>query len=73
MESETILRWVAAILFIAIILGVSSMNHMDQQLDQDVYCEMVGLHKESGNDPGIGWPDYQDTYEEQCLGGNDND
>jgi len=35
--------------------------------DQDTkYCDMVKLHKDSGNDSNIGWADYKNTYDQEC-------
>lgn len=32
-------------------------------LDQQQYCEMVALNRA---DPTVGWPDYNDNYDEVC-------
>lgn len=35
--------------------------------DSARYCDMVKIHKQSGEDPKIGWPDFAGIYQEFCV------
>lgn len=37
---------------------------IEQQQQQDLYCEMVGIYKETKGE--YGWPDYKGNAEEVC-------
>ena len=54
--------------FLALGLGamsmVGSMDFEDALHQNDRYCQMVQLFKDS--DGATGWPDYNENYEEVC-------
>ena len=54
------------ILGLAVLVG---MSEPEREVDQTLatYCEMVKLHKESPNDPGIGWPGFKGIYSRDCI------
>ena len=55
---------ICAILAGLILFGlVGTMDAEDEQAQQDLYCEMVKLHKQ---DPSVGWPDYRGEFDELC-------
>lgn len=55
---------ICAILAGLILFGlVGAMDAEDEQAQQDLYCEMVKLHKQ---DPSTGWPDYDGIYDTAC-------
>lgn len=36
----------------------------DEQLEQELYCEMVKQHRKDAN---TGWPDYREQFAELCT------
>lgn len=54
-------------LFCILVLTALSLtvdNHADMELQQQHYCDMVQLHKDSNGE--LGWPDYNNTFKENC-------
>lgn len=55
-------------LFLGIVMLGLSVEHMTQpddlQQQQDLYCEMVAIHKDTGGQ--YGWPDYKHIAQEAC-------
>jgi len=47
---------------------VGNMDMQDQQIEQQHYCQMVGLWRTSGGTAG--WPDYNQNASEVCTTGN---
>lgn len=56
------------ILLISIVVVLSGCADHDLEkelmLQQQTYCDMVRIYKESGGENG--WPDYKHNYEEVC-------
>lgn len=43
---------------------VGIMERQDQLKAMEQYCELVAMHK---FDPDVGWPDYNNVFDEQCT------
>ena len=54
-----------AMLGVIVLLSFDShMGVSDQQAQDQLYCEMVSLHKQ---DNSVGWPDYKGIYATHCV------
>lgn len=54
--------FVAGFLAFGLIAAFSDLE--TDQKTQDLYCEMVEIHKDTGGE--YGWPDYNQNYDEVC-------
>lgn len=57
---------IGLVAMIALVAYNESNDVNEAQFELDLYCEMVGIRKAT-NDPLLGWPDYKQIYEEQCI------
>jgi hypothetical protein len=55
--------WILVLLVLALSY-VGKMDFEDAVLQQDHYCQMVKLHKDTNGDAG--WPDYKGIYDQSC-------
>lgn len=56
---------VGSFLAVAFLTGIAGLDsHDDLQQQQDLYCEMVAIHKDTGGQ--YGWPDYKRIAERVC-------
>lgn len=49
---------------IALTALVMDISADDLQQQQELYCQMVAIHKDTGGE--YGWPDYKHIAEEAC-------
>lgn len=57
----------ALILAFGLIAGLYLDDEKEAEQELTIYCEMVQLRRDTG-DPTIGWPDYRNIYDSECLG-----
>lgn len=58
--------FILGFLFIIFLMYTSGKSEYDLQIDeQNHYCEMVKLFKDSKGKTG--WPDFKNTYSEWCI------
>ena len=58
----------AALTIAALTVVMLAAMYLDKgtvQAEQEQYCDMVHLFRESKGD--LGWPDYQQVYAQQCT------
>jgi len=53
-----------ATVFGGMLYVVFLLDSQDQIYEQELYCEMVAIGKETNLE--YGWPDYKGTYEKYC-------
>jgi len=54
------------IIMVTLTIGlVGTVMVEDEQQEETLYCEMVGIRMDTGN-PHLGWPDYKGIYDEVC-------
>lgn len=61
-------RTKAGFLILGIVAGLTVsavLSGPDElEMEQRQYCEMVALNRE---DPTLGWPDFNNTYDSECT------
>jgi hypothetical protein len=54
------------VLLIALAAYTASDEVDEAQLELELYCELVKIRKTT-QDPLLGWPDYKQIYDKQCV------
>lgn len=62
-QSDTVCIGVVS-LFILAACVVSTMDYEDENRQEQLYCDMFRIYKESGGE--YGWPDYNNNAKEIC-------
>lgn len=61
---------ITLLFFLALFAALDEADREHQELQQDHYCTMVDLNRESNGE--LGWPDYERTYDQYCKGDNND-
>ena len=55
--------WFAVFVFILLVMTIIFPIENENE-EQEVYCEMVELFKQTGGE--FGWPDYKENFDSEC-------
>ena len=56
----------ALVVLVLAVVALSGLKDDSLAIEQAQYCRMVHMHK---SDPNLGWPDFNNTYDQYCTTG----